>query len=116
MADDLIDDLRIFDKRDDSHLASTRRAQQRIELVNLFYHLRQALRQDKRLLLFDNQVRIGFLLIPSKLSHVLIIIKQGQFAFFFCFIDISYFCCLYKKKDWLISAFNKQSGLCPLKF
>jgi hypothetical protein len=35
MADDLIDGLRIFDESDNLHFASTRRAQQRIELVDL---------------------------------------------------------------------------------
>jgi hypothetical protein len=39
MAEDPVDGLRFFDKRDDSHLVSTRRTDQWIPLVDLTDHL-----------------------------------------------------------------------------
>ena len=55
MADDLIDGFRIFDKRDDSHLASTGRTKQRIHFVDLAGHLGPAFGGPKRLLLLDDR-------------------------------------------------------------
>jgi len=54
MADDLIYGFRIFDKRDDSHLASTGRTKQRIHFVDLADHLGPAFGGPKRLLLLDD--------------------------------------------------------------
>jgi hypothetical protein len=50
MADDLIYGFRIFDKRDDSHLASTGRTMQRIHFVDLADHPGPAFGGHKRLL------------------------------------------------------------------
>jgi len=55
MADDLIYGFRIFDKRDDSHLASTGRTKQRIHFVDLADHLGPAFGGPKRLLLLDDR-------------------------------------------------------------
>jgi len=55
MADDLIYGFRIFDKRDDSHLASTGRTKQRIHFVDLADHLGPAFGEPKRLLLLDDR-------------------------------------------------------------
>jgi len=61
VSDDPIDNLRIFDIRDDSHLPSTRRAYQRVHIVDLADHLRPSFRWDKRLIMFINKERMGFL-------------------------------------------------------
>ncbi len=70
MADDPVDCLQLFDKRDDAHLATTRRADQWIHLIDLADHLRPALRWSKRLLLFDGQERVSFLLTLADFSSV----------------------------------------------
>ena len=44
--DDLIDDLMVFDKGDDMHLASASRTEQRIDLIDFGGHLRPAFARD----------------------------------------------------------------------
>jgi len=58
MADDPVDDLRLFDKRDDSHLASTRGAQQRIKFIDLADYLDPAFGGHIVWLIFDDGGRV----------------------------------------------------------
>ena len=54
MADDPVNGLRLFDKRDGSHLATTCRTKQRVHLVNLADHLGPALGRHIVWLIFDD--------------------------------------------------------------
>jgi len=65
--DDLIDDLMVFDKGDDMHLASASRTEQRIDLVDFLYHFGPAFGGKISLLfLYDG----GMGGINSRLAHL----------------------------------------------
>jgi hypothetical protein len=57
MADDPVDDLRLFDKRDDSHPAATRRTDERIDSIDLADHIGPAFGWHKQRLFFNDRGR-----------------------------------------------------------
>jgi len=54
MADDPVDNLWIFNERDDPHPAATGRTDQGIHLVAFSYHLGPAFGRDRRQVIFDD--------------------------------------------------------------
>jgi len=64
MVDDLIDNLRPFDKRYTSQLATTGRAQQRVHFIDLADHLGPAFGGHIVWLIFNERGREGSPLLP----------------------------------------------------
>jgi hypothetical protein len=57
MTDDPVDNLMVFDERYDPHPAATGRTQQRINFIDLSYHLRPALsRHISRIIFYDRRM------------------------------------------------------------
>jgi hypothetical protein len=55
MADDPVNGLRLLDKRDDSHLATTCRTKQRVNLIDFSDHLGPSFRGYKGIFIFNNK-------------------------------------------------------------